>query len=153
MIKRVYVRDGQSIAGVKTEVFRVHGEHFRLASIQPEHFDPMPIISMLHLLPDILPCIGMSRIIEMNINSFFRVSIYKVHVSGCSILVADNVSFAPHFSIIVAETADGRPHRHHSSHANVTQPLHHFAGIWPVFWIELPIALPGPMEKVYDNDR
>src|SRR6266496_5155809 len=135
---------------MEPKVFWIHGEHFRLAGIQPEHFDPMPIISVLHLVPDILSCSWMSGIIEMNINSFFRLSIYKVHVSRRSVLVADNVSFLRHFSIIVAETVDSRPYRHHDSHANVTQPLHHLTGIWPVFWIELPITLPGPMEKVND---
>ena len=64
VLARIEVRDVQALSRIKTQVRGVTGIEFRLAGIQPEHPHAQIEVVVLELVPHVVACGGIRRVVE-----------------------------------------------------------------------------------------
>ena len=128
------------IAKVIEIVFCVLG----LRLVQPEHIDAALVIIFAALFPQIGARLGIGRVVNVRIPQ-------KIKALTAALGTHQQPALG-HFGIIFALFVDGRPYRDHTARAVRLQLAHHGGGIRPILRVELPVALPRPMEKVDHDD-
>ena len=116
---------------------------FRLRLIQPEDFDALFIVILLHLLPDIFSAVRMGHIDK---TCFSQLS------DPFPILRTGQITKLPHLLIILALRIHGRPDGNHQLNAHLFQFPNHRRRIRPVIFIKFPITLVRPVE-IIGNDH
>src|SRR5260370_35560362 len=108
---------------------------------------------LMDLLPDELSCLRTGRIIIVYRGRALREVIHEGHERRKGTFRAYEQTASLHNGKVFAHGVDRRPDRDHQLDSQLLQLAYHSCWIRPEFWIEAPISLQCPVEKVDNNNR